>query len=156
MVHMFWGIITIILWGLAFIFLLLTLFFINTRRFKWVLVAMTVLFAVLPFWIIPDYQKYQLEAQERFIGWYGDAETGSYLQLHEDLTWTSDTSMFECNKGTWRFIITEDMSFLELEGICTNARTHLQIYEPQPDLLTFRPDQNRAGIKPKLELIRNN
>jgi hypothetical protein len=152
---MVWGALVILIWGITLIFLMLTLFFIKLKIARWIFGTIAMIFGIAPFALFWGNEKSRVDRQESFIGIYSNEETGDYIELHENLTWNSDTTLFECTNGNWRYIITEDMNFIELEGHCHDGSTFLQIYSATPDLLTFSPDQNTSRLKPKVELKRN-
>lgn len=152
---MFIGFVVFLMWGLALIFLLLTLFFIKLKFGRWIFGTLTVLFGIAPFVMFWGIENGRLDQQETFIGRYSNEETGNFIELDKNLTWKSDSALFECTSGSWKYIITEDMSYLELEGRCHDGYTSVQIYSATPDELTFSPDQNSSMLKPTVELKRD-
>jgi len=149
------GFFVLLMWFIALVLIILTIVFRKRKVGRWILGGLAAVFASIPFLLFWGFERNKLEQQEQFVGQYKSDSSLHFLNLNEDLTWSSDTNLFDCPKGTWEFVITEDMSYLELKGNCEKDRMFLQIYDCNKDHLSFTPDQNTGNTKPRVDLERN-
>jgi len=71
---------------------------------------------VLYNWI--NYNLIYSRYENKYIGTYINRETNYEFDLKSDNRWSSTYERIKCNHGHWKFVITEDVSYLELEGEC--------------------------------------
>ncbi len=145
----------LLIWFITSGFIVLSIAFRKRKAGRWIFGGLAVVFGILPFILSGGFERTRLEQQDQFIGFYKSNETSSFLILNKDLSWTSDSTLFECSSGRWKYITTEDMSYLELSGDCENGHTFLQIYNCNSDQLIFSLDQNTGNTKSAIELRRH-
>ncbi|GEM_PF-5639602 len=113
------------------------------------MIVVGVIILLFPLYNWVNYNLIYQSQQDQFVGKYRNKESGYYINLYDDGRWQSNHNEFESNSGTWEFIMTEDMNYIEL---AYKGREYgfLQIYSYDESYIEFSSDENRGGNKMQL------
>jgi uncharacterized cupin superfamily protein len=145
---------TIILVGLAVGFLIVAIIFRKKKVLKWIFgsLSLITLLVYLMAFCLPhsiDWLVYQ-----KISGKFHNEQTNTWIYLHADGSYSSNAGLFDCTKGGWKFIQTEEFLTIMLESSCEQGTDFFQIPLKDNDKLTFSPQDTRTFTGNELDYIR--
>ena len=152
------GVILVFLLLIGFIGITLVLYGINPLKkpkfiFKYLSIILGLAIISVPAYNWINYSSISKQQNEKFIGSYINYETKQKIELKKDKIWESNIKSFPCKSGNWDYIISEDISYIQINGNCVEYM-FLQIYSLSENHLTFAADQNGNSQLPVLTFHR--
>ena len=136
--------VSMVLWSFTLLFILVAVLFRKIKFVKWSFGALAFFCAVISVFFLKIQGISEWLGRKDFVGQFFNAQTGGWIKLNDDLTWNSNSQLFDCSEGNWNFVSTEDFSFLELTSSCQQGKDFLQISAKESKALIFTPSQTSS------------
>jgi hypothetical protein len=154
MLSMSIGYATIVHWSLTLLFVLIAIVFRKIKVAKWTFGVLAVVMGIIPILFLTAYPMMELQGRRKFVGQFYNSQTGGWINLHDDSTWTSNSQVFQCTEGIWKFVASEDFIFIEMSSSCGHNGDRLRIPAEDSKSLVFDPVQTSSFAGNELIFLR--